>query len=251
MCKGKFRLKNLGKIITTPRKVREQLWQKWRRTVRPAWLQLGLQRTTPLSTEWGHDRGCPIDRYFIESFLRQHQQDIRGRVLEIRDCTYTDQFGVNVTRPEVLDLDAENPHATFVCDLARAECVPSDSMDCFICTQTLQFVYEPRAAIAQMNRFLKPGGVILATMPGISRVDRALADSDYWRYSLASCMKLFGDCFGANNVSVRTYGNALTATGFLTGMARQELGASAFETHDPFFPVIVAVRVVKPSQGRN
>lgn len=228
--------------------LREQLWQKWRRTTRPAWLPFLLHHTSPVSTEWGHDRGSPIDRYYIESFLRQHQRDIRGRVLEIRDSTYTEIFGGDVSRREVLDLDAKNPRATFVCDLARAECVPDEAIECFICTQTLQFVYEPRAAIAHMSRFLKPGGVVLATVPGVSRVDRALADSDYWRFSVASCAKLFADCFGKDNVSVCAYGNALTATGFLTGMARQEFRASALETHDPYFPIIVAVRAVKPPQ---
>lgn len=242
-------MKNLENIRAMPRMLRDQLWQKWRRTVQPAWLQLILHRTSPVSTEWGHDRGSPVDRYYIESFLQKHRRDMHGRILEIRDSTYTEKFGENITRHDVLDLDAKNPDATFICDLANAKCVPSEVIDCFVCTQTLQFVFEPRAAIAEIHRFLKPGGVVLATMPGISRVDRALADKDYWRFSVASGEKLFGDCFGANNVSVRGYGNALTAMGFLTGMARQEFKLRVLEAHDKYFPVIVAVRAVKQSQG--
>ena len=52
-----------------------------------------LARTTPISTNFGFDRGLPIDRYFIEKFLNGNNQDIRGRVLEIGDNDYTARFG--------------------------------------------------------------------------------------------------------------------------------------------------------------
>lgn len=236
--------------VSKVRESRKRLWQGWRRITRPAWLGFVRQRTAALSTEWGHDRGDPIDRVYIESFLKQHRHDIRGRVLEVRESMYTRQFGTQVEQSLVLDLDSKNPRATFVCDLAHADCVPDDAIDCFVCTQTLQFVYEPRAALAHVYRFLKPGGVVLATVPGISRTDRALADVDYWRFGVAACARLFGDCFGASNTTVRAYGNVLTAAGFLTGMARQELNAAAWRVHDPLFPVIVAVRAVKPGEAR-
>ena len=41
-----------------------------------------LKRLTPISPKWGLDRGRPIDRSYIESFLAQHASNIRGRVLE-------------------------------------------------------------------------------------------------------------------------------------------------------------------------
>ena len=40
-------------------------------------------RVRPISEDWGFDRGQPVDRYFIESFLFGHATDIRGRVLEV------------------------------------------------------------------------------------------------------------------------------------------------------------------------
>ncbi len=44
-----------------------------------------LRRLTPISDVWGLDRGRPLDRYYIESFLERHRGDIRGRVLEVKD----------------------------------------------------------------------------------------------------------------------------------------------------------------------
>lgn len=39
----------------------------------------------PLSASYGFDRGTPVDRLYIEEFLKLHSDDVRGRVLEIGD----------------------------------------------------------------------------------------------------------------------------------------------------------------------
>ena len=116
-------------------------------------------------------------------------------------------------------------------------------------TQTLQFVFDTAAATEHLHRMLSPGGVLLATMPSISRMDRGLQHSEYWRFTVPSCRRLFGSCFGAEQVSVRAYGNVLTAIGFLAGMAREELSKRELAQHDRLFPLIVAVRAVKRTTG--
>src|SRR3954466_14293166 len=55
----------------------------------------GLGTSVPLSTEFGFDRGTPIDRYYIEAFLAANAGDVRGRVLEIGDDSYSRQFGAD------------------------------------------------------------------------------------------------------------------------------------------------------------
>ena len=42
-------------------------------------------RTEPISRKFGFDRGCPIDRYYINSLLKQNQSLITGSVLEISE----------------------------------------------------------------------------------------------------------------------------------------------------------------------
>jgi SAM-dependent methyltransferase len=215
-----------------------------RRLIRPAWLGT-LRRTTPLSEHWGYDRGTPVDRYYIECFLEAHRSDIHGHVLEIKDSTYTDRFGLNVARRDVLDIDPGNPHVTLVADLAAADSIPANTFDCFVLTQTLQFVSDLSAAIAHIHRVLRPGGVLLCTVPGVSRVERAYASTDYWRFTPAACSLLFNDVFGAEQVTICAYGNVLTAMAFLTGMAAEELSRRELATRAEYFPVTIATRAMK------
>ncbi len=224
---------------------RKLLSQRLRRIFRPSWLGT-LRRTTPLSNRWGYDRGTPVDRYYIEHFLEQHRNDIRGCVLEIKDSTYTNLFGAGVERSDVLDINPSNPAATIVADLAAADHVQSDTFDCFILTQTLQCVYDTRAVIAHSHRVLKLGGVLLVTVPTVSQIIHGPGlENDYWRFTVPSCSLLFGEVFGAENITVRSYGNVLTAIAFLAGMAQEELSPRELITNDEYFPIIVTVKAVK------
>ncbi len=218
-----------------------------RRVVRPAWLGT-LRRTTPLSDYWGYDRGTPIDRYYIERFLDECRSDIRGHVLEVKNSEYTQRFGAAIVRSDVLDIDPTNPHATIVVDLAAAYCIPTDTFECVILTQTLQYIYHPQAAIAQVYRILRPGGVLLMTVPGIIKMDPNFVGTDYWRFTVDSCAALASEAFGAEAITVRTYGNVLSAIAFLTGLAHEELSPRELDTRDPAYQLVIAVRAVKPGE---
>jgi SAM-dependent methyltransferase len=204
-----------------------------------------LRRTSPLSDVWGRDRGTPIDRYYIEKFLEEHRGDVTGHVVELLDDGYTRRFGVGVSERDVLDIDPANDAATIVADLTAADGVATETFDCFLLVQTLHFIYDVRAAVAHAHRTLKPGGVLLCTEPAVSRISARSLDSEYWRFTAASCKRMFGDVFGPGQVEVRSYGNVLAAIGFLTGLAYEELSGPELDEHDPFFPVIVAVRAQK------
>jgi len=214
----------------------------------PGPLDLGqLRRTTPVSRQWGSDRGLPVDRFYIETFLREHAADVRGRVLEVRDDTYTKTYGVDrVTRSDVLHVVAGNPRATIVADLTRAEHVVSDTFDCIILTQTLHLIYDVRAAVQTLHRILRPDGVLLATFPGISHISRRDMErwGDCWRFTTLSAQRLFAEAFG-DRVSVRSYGNVLTAVAFLHGLATHELLPEELGHMDQDYQVVIAARAVK------
>jgi SAM-dependent methyltransferase len=207
-----------------------------------------FRRLTPVSNVFGHDRGRPIDRYFIEAFLGRHETDIRGRVLEVGDPGYTRQFGgERVTQSEVLHAAEGNPQATIVGDLATGLGIPRDAFDCIILTQTLQYIYDVKAAVASCHAALKPGGVVLVTLPGISQIARWDADrwGDYWRFTPQSAVRLFGDTFGSASVQVRSHGNVLVACAFLHGLADHELTEAELSYTDPDYPVLITVRAVR------
>ena len=187
-------------------------------------------RTTPFS-QWGRARGTPIDRIYIEGFLEDNRGAIRGRVLEVQDSNYTDRFGSGVSQSDVLDIDSSNPNATLVADLAESDALPVEAFDCFILTQTLQLVSDPRQAITNCHRLLRPGGVLLATVPSITRSDNSYSEEiDRWRFTARACRDLFGEVFGESRTTVTGHGNVLTAIAFLAGLAAEEFRETDLET---------------------
>ena len=211
-------------------------------------IRLGdLDRTTPISGEFGFDRGTPIDRYYIERFLERHASEIVGRVLEVGDDSYTRRFGrARVTRSDVLHVHAGNPRATFVGDLTDAATLPENAFDCIILTQTLQLIYDVRLALARLHRALAPGGVVLVTVPGISQIDRGEWGANwYWSFTRAALERLFTEAFGRDEVVVEHYGNVFAATAFLHGLALEEVDRRKLDPFDMSYPVVVAVRARK------
>jgi hypothetical protein len=200
-------------------------WQKGRHV---KWSS--LRRLTPISRVFGLDRGQPICRYYIEAFLQRHSSDIHGRVLE-----------VGVT--------ADNPQATLVGDLATGQNIPREAFDCMILTQTFLFIYDMKAAVRNTYYALKPGGVLLATFPGISQISRYDMDrwGDYWRFTDASARHLFGDVFGAENITIETHGNVLVSCAYLHGLSVQELKQHELDYNDPDYQLLITVRAVRKS----
>lgn len=216
------------------------------------WVHFGsLRRIMPISRQFGFDRGLPIDRYYIEGFLSANASDIHERVLEIGDDTYTYQFGGNrVTKSDVLHVVEGNPKATIVGDLACADHIPSDAFDCIVLPQTLQFIYDARAALKTLYRILKPGGVILATFPGISQSsDDEWGSYWCWSFTSLSARRMFEEVFPTSNVQVEAHGNVLAATSFLQGLAAEELRQEELNYRDPAYETLITVRAVKPEEA--
>ncbi len=228
-------------------RMQQERWSRWPPV---GWSRLGgLRRLTPISRVFGFDRGLCVDRYYIERFLSLHASDIRGHVLEIADNSYTRRFGDDrVTRSDVLHVVDGNPKATIVADLTRADQIPSNTFDCIIFTQTLQFIYEVRTAIRTIYRVLRPGGVLLATCSGISQISRYDMDrwGDYWRFTSPSIRRLFEEAFPTTGVTVEAHGNVLVAIAHLHGLAKEDLRREELDYHDPDYEVVITVRAVKP-----
>ena len=204
-------------------------------------------RTTPFSTKFGYDRGGPVDRYYIENFLQAESSSIQGRVLEIGDNEYTLKFGgSNVSKSDILHIDDTNPSATFIGDLSTAVHLPENSFDCIVLTQTLHLIYNYKNAVENCHRILKPGGVLLITVPGISHIAQDQW-GDYWLWSFtkSSITKILSEVFAAASIAVHTYGNVHVATAFLYGMGLPEVTKENMNFHDPHYQVIITARAIK------
>lgn len=208
-----------------------------------------LRRVSPYRPAFGWHRGKCIDRYYIEKFLSAKVETIKGHVLEVWDATYTHDFGGDrVTKSSVVDLDPSNTKATVVDDLTSGDRLADESFDCIICTQVLQYIYDFAAAVLTMHRKLKPGGVLLVTVPGIAQIcpkEMIGAGNDYWRFTRFSVRQVFDDVFGASNVEVESHGNVLTAVGLLHGLVTEELTPEELNSNDPDYEVILSVAATK------
>jgi SAM-dependent methyltransferase len=209
------------------------------------WIALP-RRSGPIYDDWGFGRGTPIDRWYIERFLGAHAGEIRGDVLEVRDDRYTRQFGRDVRSSTVLDIDPTNSRATLIGDLEQAGALPTNAFDCIVLTQTLQYVFDLRAAVQNLHGALRPGGVCLATIPVISRLDAAARHTgEHWRLTPQGAGRLFGERFGAGRSEAVAHGNARAAVSFLLGLSAKDLDPGELTRENASFPLIVTVRATK------
>jgi SAM-dependent methyltransferase len=224
-----------------------RLMRLQRLVLRPRWGN--LRRWRPFSEHFGNDRGTPVDRVYIARFLAEHAVDVRGHVLEVGDPAYTRRYGGSmVTSGDVLDIDPGNQAATIVADLARPGSLPSDRFDCFLLIQTLQYVADVQTALRNAWQSLRPGGVLLVCVPGISRLDPVPGpDHDLHRFTPAGLAATLRATLPAAEQRAVGYGNLLAAVAFLYGLAAEELRPEELAAYDPHYPVLAAARVVKPT----
>lgn len=212
-------------------------------------LQFGdLRRIEPISRSFGYDRGEPIDRYYIRKFLKENAHDIQGHVAEIGDDRYSREFGQGkIAQSDVLDQDHPDSNPTIVANLTSADHVPSNTFDCMIVIQTLQFIYDVQAALETVHRILKPGGIVLCSVPALSPICRYDMDrwGDYWRFTSAAVHKLFAHCFLPEKINIDSYGNVLIATAFLHGLAAEDLTEEELNAKDRDYEALITVRAVK------
>jgi SAM-dependent methyltransferase len=199
----------------------------------------------PLSYVWGHDRGLPIHRYYLNAFLKEFARDIQGHCLEFQNPGYTPRFGGSaVQKLDILHADDTNPLATIVADLTKPNDVPSNRFDCIVCTHVLHVIQDLNSAVFELHRILKPGGVLLVAVPQVSMCDPGYRE--LWRFTQDGLALLLGEVFGRFNVTVKAYGNSLTAAGEIRGMVAHEFSEFTLNYHDPRFGVEVCARACKP-----
>ena len=169
-------------------------------------------------------------------------------VLEIDTNRYTSRFGGSqVEKSDVLHIAEMGPGITMVGDLALPDSFPEDVFDCIVLTQTVNLVFDARAALLSTRKMLKPGGVALITVPGISPM---FGDADgrwghCWSFTTHSFSRLLEDVFAEDTVTVSSCGNVLSTTAFLHGLASEDLKVSELEHRDPAFEMLVLATVVK------
>jgi hypothetical protein len=217
-------------------------------------VQVGsLGQTAPVSLVFGMDRGTPIDRFYIDQFLSTYASAISGRALEVGDIKYLRKYGKGAVLKSVLVPNADviksgsDIEEVVIADLTVNSSLPAQRFDWFVCTQTLNFIYDIRSAIAGAYKLLAPGGHFVGTVAGISQISQYDMErwGDYWRFTPLSLQRAIREAFGPE-VIVESFGNALAAQLFLQGVAVEDLpDASVLNVYDKNYPVTIGFYAVK------
>lgn len=207
-----------------------------------------LRTLQPFSRSFGFERGTPIPRHYTRAFFSRYAEDIRGRVLEIGDDHCTREFGADRVRiSDVLNHRPGVPGTTLVGDLVAGDTLPPATFDCAIVEQTLNFIYDVPAALASLHAALKPGGVLLVTVPGtISQLGPSeLRHSWHWGFTAVSLRRLLRERFEPAQCHVQEFGNVLSSIALLQGLAAEELTPAELDHQDSLYPLLIAARAVK------
>lgn len=196
-----------------------------------------ISTTQPVSRLFGIDRGGAIDRYYIVNFLKDQRaglNDVR-KTLEVGEASYSELLFPSA-KHDVLDF-------SLGMDLTDTDSLPENEYDCFICTQTLNFIYDVKAAIKGCYSLLSYDGTLLATVAGnISQVSKYDMDrwGDYWRFTYRSIDMLVREVFG-NDVKVYPFGNSMAATAFIQGLCIEDIDTSLLDVRDPEYSIVIGI----------
>ena len=137
--------------------------------ISPNWVN--LRTVHPVSKTFGLDRGTPIDRFYIDYFIKNSDKYISGNVLEVDENSYTLKYASDNFNSSILKYSKSNLGLNFLNgDLSDLSTLPENSFDCFICTQTFNFIFDYRSAIHGARYLLKDNGVLIATVAGLCQI---------------------------------------------------------------------------------
>ena len=201
-----------------------------------------------MSRQFGLDRGLPIDRYYIDEFIRANAGLIRGQALEVGELKYLNEYGHRATHKVILAPNQDvvkardTKNEVLIGDLTQPDSLPITRFDCFVCTQMLNVIYDVKVAIRGAHQLLAPGGAFLGTAVSISQVSRYDMDrwGDYWRFT-TKCLRNLLEVF-RGPIEVRGFGNVLAAQAFLLGLAVEDVpSASLLAEHDDDYQLVIGL----------
>lgn len=200
-----------------------------------------LNRTTPFSTDFGYGKGLPVDRYYIEKFLKQYEQYVNGDVLEVGDSAYSNRYENKKAPANKKVIHLYDKNADYVGELTDSNILPEDKFDCILLTQTLHLIYDFEEAIKNLHKSLKHDGVLLITVPGISQIcSDEWSKTWAWSFTTYSLKIALEKYFDANKKeSLESYGNVLAATSFLYGLPASQLSETQLSVVDPKYQLVI------------
>ncbi|MBP3802725.1 MAG: hypothetical protein J6I76_02330 [Oribacterium sp.] len=198
-----------------------------------------LLSVEPVSRLYGYERGTPVDRLYIERFLKKQSSRIKKAeyILEVGEDTYSKKYFPN-SKHDILDYSKGM-------DLTKEETLTQNMYDVFVCTQVFHQIYDVKSAIKGAYYLLKHGGIMLATVCGnISKLARNEEYEHYWGFTRLSIGLLIKEVFG-DDVEIESYGNIAIANAFIQGIPVEEIKLNLFDIKDEDFTICISIAATK------
>lgn len=202
----------------------------------------------PLSYNYGASRGGgSIARYYIEKFVVECKDLIKGTVMEIGDARYSILGGDAVKELLILSLDEEKKEHYIKGNLETGEGLQEESVDCLILTNVLSSLFDIQAAVQNIGKILREGGRAIITVPGIASLYRVQYETygQFWRYTPSGIVKLLERYIPGAKLSVKEYGNVKTSAAFLYGLTVEDLTEEELDYRDSCYPMVIGVCLEK------
>ena len=138
-----------------------------------AWLSERNRAHTFSLTSYVVDRG-------VGRLIERH---VSGRCLDAGSGRAPYKARLRERGVEVITIDIEDRSGDvdLIADLQHMPAVESASVDAVICTEVLEHVADPSAALGEIARVLRPLGVLVLSVPHLSPIHEA--PHDYYRYT--------------------------------------------------------------------
>ena len=194
-------------------------------------------RLWPFSHRFGFDRGAPVDRYYLQQFVRSIRPVVRGRCLEIGGSLKNNWlYRFDVDEFRTLELEQSRVADDLVGDAADRGVLDPESWDSILAFHVLEHCPNPFAVASNMCAWLRPNGHACIVVPCAQRVHNY--PGDYWRFMPDGLRVLFRDF---SEVNVSTYGNPLTVVSNYLALSHTELLAEDMDAVHPDYPVLACV----------
>jgi len=196
----------------------------------------------PISRTFGAERGTPIGRYYIDLFLKKHSTTIKGRCLEFGGTTYKSYFP-KAEQYEVISIQ-EGPGIDYVGDVHDINALPIGIFDSIICTQVFEHLSHPHIASKSLYSMMKPGGVLLFTVPFINNIH--YSPTDFYRFTPDGCRLILEEAgFVIDDIDYG--GNSLVSVGSLLGMVAEDFTKEELNIKDSIYPYNNLIKAIKPA----
>lgn len=106
-----------------------------------------------------------------------------GKLIDIGcgDMPYKDLILGKVTQYDTFDVEKRVQEVKFVGDIQSMDAINDNSYDSAVCLEVLEHVRDPFRAIAEIRRILKKNGVLILSVPHLSRLHEE--PNDFFRYT--------------------------------------------------------------------